>query len=182
MLLLLKKSNVTKYYYDNIKVYYNELKNDKKDYKFLLEIIFIPLLFFIISFFEIACEILIINNLNPIYVLIRDNIYFGISRLIFFLFNLNKNYKQYMTLKQFIILELAEFIAILGYAVYFELIELRFLGLDKDLKKNIIKRGARETLLKSIETTSDENKDYDESFLDELSKNANRYDSNVDEF
>ena len=176
------ENNVTKYYYDNIKVYYNQLKNEKKDYKFLLEIIFIPPLFFIISFLEFSCEILIINNLNPIYVLIRDNIYYGISRLIFFLFNLNKNYKQYMTLTQFIILEIAEFIAIFGYAVYFELIELRFLGLDVDLKKNIIKRGARESLLKSIDTNGDENKDYDESFLDESSKNTNRYESNEDEF
>ena len=87
-----------------------------------------------------------------------------------------------MTLTQFIILEIAEFIAILGYAVYFELIELRFLGLDADLKKKIMKRGARETLLKSIDTNGDENKDYDESFLDESSKNTNRCESKEDEF
>ena len=176
------ENNITKYYYDNIRVYFNELKNDKKDYKFFLEVIFIPPLFFIISFLEFVCEILTINFLNPNYILVRDNIYYGISRLIFFLFNLNKNYKQYMTLTQFIILEASEFIAIVGYAVYFEIIELRFWGLDNNLKRNIVKRAIRETSLRPIETSFDENKDYDQSFRDDTSKNTNRHESNEDEF
>lgn len=173
------ENNITKYYYDNIKVYFEELKNNKKDYTFYLEIIFIPLLFLVINFLEFTCEILVINFLNPNYILVRDNIYYGLSRLIFFLFNLNKNYKQYMTLKQFIILETSEIIAILGYLVYFEIIELRFCGLDKDLKINIIKRGIRDTLLKSIDSNLYDNRgSFDQSSMNEEKQNNNRNESN----
>ena len=176
------EKNITKYYYDNIKVYFDELKNEEKNYKFFFEIILIPPIFFIISFFEFTCEIFTIFYLNPNYILIRDNIYYGTSRLLFLLYNLDKNYRQYITLTQFIILEMAELIAILGYAVYFELIELRFLGLDKDLKKNIIKRGNKEILVKSIDTSCDDNKEYEESFGDESSKSQKRRESNEAEF
>ena len=72
-----------------------------------------------------------------------------------------------MTLTQFIILETTEVLAILGYAVYLELIELRFWDLDKDLKRNIIERGFRETPLKPMEMSFEENKDcINDSFLD----------------
>ena len=76
-----------------------------------------------------------------------------------------------MTLSQFIILEMAEILAIIGYAVYLEIIELRFFGLDEDLKRNIIKRGFRETPLKPVECSFDENEIYEESILEEEQKN-----------
>ena len=120
---------------------------------------------------EFTCEILTIYNLNPNYILLRDNIYYGTSRLIFFLFNLHKNYKHYMTLTQFIILEMSEILSILGYSVYLEIIELRFCVLDKDLKKNIIKRGFRETPLKPLNFSFDENEDLEGSFVEEEKKN-----------
>ena len=172
-------NNITKYYYDNIIIYFDELKNNEKDYTFYLEITFIPLLFFVINFLEFTCEILAINFLNPNYILVRDNLYYGLSRLIFFLFNLNKNFKQYMTLTQFIILEASEVLGIIGYSVYFELIELRFCGLDKDLKRNIIKRGERETILKSLDSNLYDNRSsIEESFINEEKKNNFRNESN----
>ena len=165
------KNNSTEYYYDNLVIYFEELKNNKNSYKFYLEIILIPPIYLIISFFEFTCEVLTIYNLNPNYVLLRDNLYYGTSRLIFFLFNLHKNYKHYMTLTQFIILEMSEILSILGYSVYLEIIELRFCVLDKDLKKNIIKRGFRETPLKPLNFSIDENEDLEGSFVEEEKKN-----------
>ena len=85
-----------------------------------------------------------------------------------------------MTLTQFILLELAEILAIIGYAVYLEIIELRFCGLDKDIKKNIIKRGFRETPLKPMEFSFDEKEFLDESLMEE---NKNKiHESSNDEF
>ena len=55
-----------------------------------------------------------------------------------------------MTLAQFIILEMTEMAALIGYAVYLEIIELRFFGFDQDLKRNIIERGVRESTLKPV--------------------------------
>ena len=86
-----------------------------------------------------------------------------------------------MTLTQFIILEMTEIISILGYAVYLEIIELRFLGLDKDLKRNIIKRGIKETPKNPIYISYNDNKEYFEgSLIEEDAKNKTN-DSN-DEF
>ena len=70
---------------------------------------------------------------------------------------------------QFIILESSEIFGILGYAVYFEIIELRFLGLNRDLKKNIRKRSFRETPLLPIEPRI--NEILEDSYIDEEAKN-----------
>ena len=77
-------NNITEYYYDNIVIYFEELSNKNNNYEFYLEIFLIPPLYLLISFLEFSCEILTITFLNPIFVLIRDNFYYGISRLIFF--------------------------------------------------------------------------------------------------
>ena len=164
------KNNLTEYYYDNFVIYFEELKNNKNSYKFYIEIILMPPIYLIISFFEFTCEILTIYNLNPNYVLLRDNIYYGTSRLIFFLFNLHKNYKHYMTLAQFIILEITEILSILGYAIYLEIIELRFFGLDKDLKKNIIRRSFRETPLKPLNFSFEGSEELEDSLIEEEKK------------
>ena len=188
-----EEDNIKKYYYDNLLIYFEELKNNTSSYKFYLEVILIPPLYLIINFLEFTCEILTIYYFNPNYISVRDNIYYGTSRLIFFLFNLNKNYKHYMTLTQFILLETAEICALFGYGVYLELIELRFFGLDKDLKKNIIKRGIRDTSTKPIYSSNDDDNNnnnnnnskdsYDESFLEEEKKNNdNNSDDNDEEF
>ena len=163
------RKNKTEFYYDNLVKYFEELKSNKNGYEFYLEIILMPLLFLVISFFEFLGEILTIYYLSPIYILVRDNIYYGTIKLIFLLYNLNKNYKQYMTLEQFIILEFAEILAILGYTVYFEIIELRCLGLDRDLKKNIIRRSRIESPIMSRELSFDEI--LDDSYMDEVCKN-----------
>ena len=170
-------NNITEYYYDNIIIYFEELSNKNKNYEFYLEIFLMPPLYLLISFLEFSCEILTITFLNPNFVLVRDNIYYGTSRLIFFLFNLNKNYKHYMTLAQFIILEMTEMAALIGYAVYLEIIELRFFGFDQDLKRNIIERGVRESTLKPV-NLEDSSYLMNDSFDDIETENNNIYNSN----
>ena len=163
--------NNTKYYYDNIEIYFKNLFGHISDFKFYLEIFLITPLYLITSFCGFFCELLIIYYLNPLYVLVRGNLYYCIQKFIFILINLD-NYQNYISTEQLFILQSSEIIALLGYSVYLEIIELRFCGLDKDLKRKIIERGERETIHKSIENNIDENNnDFDESFIDENNNN-----------
>ena len=59
--------------------------------------------------------------------------------MIYLISNINNNYEEYLPLKQFFISESAEIIAIICYLIYLQIIELKFCGLDKYLKKNMIK-------------------------------------------
>ena len=152
--------NVTQYYYDNFFKYFEELGNNLKDSKFAFyfEIFLITPFYFAINFFEFLCEILIIYYLNPNYVLIRENLYYFVIRFIFILIY-KDDYQKYITFQQFLILQSSEFLALLGYLVYFEIIELRFCKLDKDLKKNIANRGDRESKISNNPDNLKDNED-----------------------
>ena len=130
------KNNITLNYtyYDSIPLYFKNLKN-KKNLYFFIEVIIINPLYTIISFFEFNYELLIIYYLNPIYILICDSIYFGSISLLSFLLNYkgNKNVKSILNL-------FANLIALFGYSIYLEIIELKFCKLNNNLRKNIIER------------------------------------------
>ena len=131
-------------YHDNIRAFFVQL-GDLSALDVFINILLI-LFYPIISFFEILCELLIIYYLNPIYILIRENIYYFFLRIIFVLLRVNDDIKEYMT-PRFFILESAEILALLGYCVYLQLIELKFCKFDLDLDKNIINRSYRETAI-----------------------------------
>ena len=161
----LSKYNGNKYY-DNINAYFSDLKNEKQIY---LEIFLVTPIYLIVCFLEFTCEIFIIYHLNPIYILIRDNLYYGTSRIISVLYNIDE-YTIHITLSKCIILELAEIFAIFGYLIYLEIIELRCFGLDKDLKRNIILRGEVEALgfLMSEDDNDDEDDDIENNNITEM--------------
>jgi hypothetical protein len=165
--------NVTQYYYDNFFKYFEELGNNLKDSKFAFyfEIFLITPFYFAINFFEFLCEILIIYYLNPNYVLIRENLYYFVIRFIFILIY-KDDYQKYITFQQFLILQSSEFLALLGYLVYFEIIELRFCKLDKDLKKNIANRGDRESKINKNPDTLKENEDNNDNNDNEDDKSS----------
>ena len=108
--------------------------------------IILMVIFPFICFFEILCELLIIYFLDPIYILIRDNIFYFFERIIFVMLRIENDIGEYMT-PRFFLHEFSEIFAIIGYCIYLQLIELRFCGLDNDLKKNIIIRGKYESKL-----------------------------------
>jgi len=138
---LAKSLNNSTFYFDNINIYFDEMKErhiNNKTYFYVEIIIFLPL-FLIINFFELVCEFWIIISLNPIFVLIQNNFSYAINNLIYLISNINNNYEEYLPLKQFFISESAEIIAIICYLIYLQIIELKFCGLDKYLKKNMIK-------------------------------------------
>ena len=157
--LITKDRFSREYYYDSIYIYFNELINKASKPELILEIFLFTPLYFIINFLEMTFEILIIMHLNPIYLLIRDNLFYFFIKIIFILFFVNTNFEYYITLKQFLILEICEAFALFGYSIYLEIIELRFFELENDLKKNIIKRADRESQADPFEddTDSEEN-------------------------
>ena len=130
--------NSTDLYIDNPLLYLRHMSQTQNN--IYIEIFVIIPIFLILSFGEAICEIFIIYHFNPNYILIRDDIYYVIMRLCFVIINYNNNYNHYLSKTQFIILEIGDIISIFAYSIYLEIIELRFCGLDKYLKRNIIQR------------------------------------------
>ena len=161
-------------YYDNLLIYFSNMKlkyNDSsKSKEFFIEIFVVYPFYLIFSFLEFACQMFAVYYLDPNYILIKDPIYFGILRLILLFYNI-KNLSTYLYIYQFFLLEFAEIFAFLGYLVYLEILELRFCGLDQDLRRKIIARTAKETnkTLNEMQIISDDNsqngKGMDDSFV-----------------
>ena len=131
------------FYHDEFKTFHDDFQ--KLSSKDIFINILLMLIFPIICFFEILCELLIIYFLDPIYILIRDNIFYFFERIIFVMLRIDNDIIEYMT-PRFFLHEFSEIFAIIGYCIYLQLIELRFCKLDNDLNKNIIARGKIETV------------------------------------
>ncbi len=160
--------------YVNISSYFNILKtifnNNPKE--FYIEIFFFSLFLMIFEFLNMTFAIFIYKYLNPGYLLFSDNIYFTFFSLINFFF-IKKKFDS-LSIKKFILSESSEIFELLAYLIYLELIELRFCGLNKNIRKNIEKRAEID-----IEISGDVNNDnsintdlIDES--DEKEKNIER--------
>ena len=145
------------FYYDELKIFFTGFRELSGINIFIniLLMLFYP----VINFLEILCELLIIFYLNPIYILIRDNIYNLVLRIMVVLIRANSDISLYMT-PRFFILESAEILALLGECVYLQLIELKFCNLDVNLNKNIIDRSKKESMIINL--------DYDLGISDEI--------------
>ena len=149
-------------YLDSVPIYFSEFSkkyNDGLFKDFYLEIFIVTPLYMMANFIDFTFEILIIFFLNPNYILISDCIYYGATKLIGYAFK-----GEYKTSK-FCVDYTAEILALMGYIIYQEIIELRFCGLNDDIKKNIMKRSIRESILKEIDlnisASMDDNSDDD---------------------
>jgi hypothetical protein len=161
----IKDTTNNRKYLDSLPLYFSELSNVHKNGNnkaFYLEIFLVTPLYLFFYFLEFACQILIILYLNPNYILIGDCLYYGTTKLIGY------TIRGEYTKEKFCVEYIAEMLALMGYTVYLEIVELKFCGLDEDLKKNIIKRSIRETLMKDIDMnlldnlSDDEDDDVDE--------------------
>ena len=161
-LCLINSTDDNLIYHDEIKTFFVDFGNLSGKDVFIN--ILLMIIYPVICFFEILCELLIIYYLDPIYILVRDNIYYFFVRITFVMLRVNDDIKAYIT-PRFFLHEFSEIFAIIGYCIYLQLIELRFCGLDNDLKKNIIIRGKYESklipmndyLVSDIDSNSGEN-------------------------
>ena len=139
------------YCYGDSLSYFDEFKDNLvKKYSYLKIFLITPAYLFI-EFISFTFSILIIKNLNPLFLLLTDNTYNLIYDLVDYFNNHEKN-NYFLT--KFIVSEINQIFQIFGFLIYLEIIELRFYGLNENIRKNIIKRGEYDY----------ENKEIDDSF------------------
>ena len=150
-------------YYDNMISYFSNMRevlHGDKTYKFWVEIFCVYPLYSFSNYMEITFEILTIYYLNPFYVLMTNNLYYGITELITFLLNLSDDKLKII---HFLIAEFSEIFAFLGYMVYLEILELHFCGLDESIKRLLMKKGENEfRKLSNTNFNDNDNNKYDE--------------------
>ena len=140
-------------YFDNYKAYFEHFwKKDKKTIENLLRILIIltkPFIFFFCNLYQM----IIIKFLSPEYFICSYNIFYFIIELA----NIIGNYifgKSFEKSKIYNLL--AEFFAIIGTFIYLEFIQLKCCGLDYYLKKNIYKRGEKESNIEQLYLNDDQ--------------------------
>ena len=137
-----------KSYFDNFLSYYNSIKNleNKRD-KYLELFLSIPV-YCILHFITNVLLIFVNKLLSPIHCLIVDSIYRVLHIPIQSLqkIQIKGNYEGFFyefiiqPLSTRILRVLAHFVSIIGYCIYLEIIELKFCGLNSNIRKNIKKR------------------------------------------
>ena len=159
-------------YLDNFGVYYKKI-SDLENYEIIFEICVI-LFGMICKFFASYYDILIIQNLTPVHFIFYSSIYYSIIKVITLFYNkiktthffngIEKNDKKRFYI---FLLDLSgNIIAILGFLIYLEIIELGFCKLDYNTRRNIEKRRVEEI----IQNNSDGHDGYD-GFNEEEEKN-----------
>ena len=128
-------------YYDNFLIYFSNLKLKNETFEFWLEILLIIPLFSFLNFMKILVEMLTIFYLNPFYILFSNNLYYGTRNILSFIFNYKSNP---LNIKKFILDSTCDFLCILAYLIYLEIIECRFCGLNKNLKKSLFERSKKD--------------------------------------
>ena len=97
---------------------------------------------------------MILKYVNANAMLVNINFNYLLSRMIMYI--KNKASEEYLTITEFVLLELCEILAILAYMIYIELIELKFCKLDYHLKKKIAERATTDSKL-YLDENDDEN-------------------------
>ena len=139
----------TAYYFKTIKAI--------KGFQLFKEIILS--IFYILSYFiNFTCEIFIIKYLNPNYILMSDNIYFEIVKIINYIDEPNKK----LLFTKFVILQISEVLEFIGCAIYLEIIELKFCGLNTNIKRKIMERAETDIKGSLIGNYEEEEKEIEE--------------------
>jgi len=138
-------ANSTIKYLDNFGVFFNKISI--LDYSEIIIEACVILFGMIFKYFFFYYNILIIEYLTPVHIIFYNSIFYFIIKIIAIFYNkikdnllLDKSIKFYNIQKHTILDILGNFIAIFGFLIYLELIELRFCKLNYNLRKNIAKR------------------------------------------
>jgi len=125
------------FYIDNIFIYFQDLSNsDGETIKYEILIMFFGIAFY---FIYIYYEVMIIYYLTPVHYFFYDSIYeFIIDTFLFIYFLINKEKED---ISENIFEIVGDFLAIIGFLIYLEIIELNFCDLNYNLRKKIIERG-----------------------------------------
>ena len=129
-------------FYDSIKLISKEYSNTDRDN--MLEIfLLIPLLFLFHSANEIS-RLMLVRYTDPNNILIYRYFYYFVKRIIEII--INEADEQYMRIDKFILFEIEQLAGVISGLIYIEVLELKFCKFDYELKKNIDKRGVKDTI------------------------------------
>ena len=161
-------SKTLKFYYDNFFIIIKDYANSNRK---LLEIFIIPIYLFINIAINFSSA-MILKNLDPNAMLVNINFNYLLLRMILYI--RHDASEEFLTLKEFILLQLCEILAIIAYMIYIELIELKFCDLDHDLKKNIEERSILDTgqLISDSDIDNVEEDEEQEDVYDDETKEA----------
>jgi hypothetical protein len=137
-----EKTKTLYLFYDSIKLISKEYSNTDKEN--MMEIFLLIPLFFVLNLINELSRMMIVKYLDPNNILIYKNFNYFFQRIIVII--INKGDEQYLTYVQFFILELEELLSIICNMIYIEVLQLNFCGFDYELKKNIAKRGNKDSL------------------------------------
>jgi len=137
------------------KLYYENFRslNIEIDYNFFLEIFILIPLYLISNFFSVYFDLLIINYLDPFYLVPIDTCYYIIYETIDFFITLSIT--NFYSNIRFCLAISSDLISIICCSVYLEIVELHFCGLDVNIKKNIMKRADNDRKAAELEKRND---------------------------
>ena len=150
-------------FYDSIKLISKEYSNTDKDN--MLEIFLVIPLYFLFYLVNEISRLMLVRHTDPNNILIYRYLYYFVVRIV--TFSINKGDEQYMTPIKFVLFELEQIAGVISGLIYIELLELKFCGLNYELKKNIYRRGT-EDIIKSLDF--DNESESDRSSIIELPK------------
>jgi len=169
--------NSTIKYLDNLYVFFNKIST--LDYYEIIIEACVILFGMIFKFFFLYYNILIIEYLTPVHIIFYASIFYFIIKIIAIIYDkiISNNYfngnKEFNN-KKFFLDTLGNFIAIFGFLIYLELIELRCCKLNYNLRKTISNRSI-DDIKQSIEyegfNEEDEQSEKENSKISELESN-----------
>ena len=151
------------FYFDNFSIFLINLGdqyNNNKTY-FFIEIFLVYPIYAFVCFAKYFYETLVVLYLNPYYVLLSDNIFYSVRKIVTLIYN-NKDTQTYLKL-------CGELIAIIGYCFYLEIFILGCWGLNDNTRDSITKRG----LIECEDNDRDDDDSSDENDKENYSKNNN---------
>ena len=170
------------FYYDTFKFLEGGLNFN---FKLYFEIFFIIPLFLLLNLISFYFNLLIIERLDPFYLIPIETCYYTIYQLIDFFVTFYKTNK--MSNIRCLIEISSDLICIFCCSIYLEIIELHFCDLDQNIRKNIILRGLEEDKLNELQIRESINKEdenlniNDENNLDNIDNNRKKSKGKNDE-
>ena len=126
---------------------------NKDKISFFIEIFVVYPLYSLACFMKYFFETMVVYHLNPNYVLISDNMYYG-TRYLISLINKPSNIKLYLNV-------FGDFFSLFLYFFYLEIIRFKCLGLDFNTRVSIKIRSQIESILDNSQDEEDESSSND---------------------
>ena len=145
----IKLSKYRRIYLENFHLYFRTflLSNFKEVIKEIIIILYAGITFFYYKYFSLK----IIETLSPIHFIFTCNIYYFIKKLILPIYTLINVGSFFIAnpikfiLPKYILDMSGDFLSLIALLIFLEIIELNFCGFNKDLRRKIMERSAKES-------------------------------------